>query len=66
MDEFTYARIKKEFDALRTLDLDVRENVDKVMDFFERNMPLLLKEINDLHHETERLRIKLGFRDMIE
>ena len=65
MDELTFARIKKEFDAVRQLDLNVAENQAKVNDFYERVMPQLFAAMDHYEREIDRLKIRLGFADMI-
>ena len=65
MDEVTLMRIKQNLERAKAMDLDIPTNVDKVMDFYCRVMPVLLAEIDKLQKEVERLNIKYRIQPFI-
>lgn len=58
MDDLSLMRIKRDLDLIRTLDLDVPTNSDKVIDFYQRTLPQLLQEIERLLMEIDKLNIR--------
>jgi hypothetical protein len=51
-------RIKKTVEGFKSLNLEDANNRDKILEFYQKIMPVLMKEIERLITEIDRLQIK--------